>query len=245
MPVYVNTDVAAYVDSIGLHGWADEVDLDGTADLKDFTTYASGKWRIRKVGLASYSLGVNGFQDNAAGGPEATFPVAGLGTINTFTVAPQNLAASVGDAVFIGQGPLRTATPGPKGAVGDEARFELGWASTGPLVRGKVLHPEAARTATGNGTTTTFTAPTASQALYASFHVLSVSGAGTITFTVQTDDNSGMTTPTTRITSSAFAAVGGGFGSLAGSLAGETHIRVAYTIAGFTSVTFVVAAGVA
>ena len=54
-----------------------------------------------------------------------------------------------------------------------------------------------------------------------------------------------MTTPTTRITSTAFAAVGGEVKSLAGALAGETHIRVVYTISGFSSVTFTVASGVA
>jgi hypothetical protein len=67
---------------------------------------------------------------------------------------------------------------------------------------------------------------------------------GTITFTIQTDDNSGMSSATTRITSSAFAAVGHQFTSVAGSLAGETHIRVGYTIAGFSSCIFAVSAGV-
>jgi hypothetical protein len=122
--------------------------------------------------------------------------------------------------------------------------FGFGWTGDAQMVRGQMLHPAAARTATGSGTTTTFTAPTATQSLYAAFHVLSVTGAGTITFTIQTDDNSGMTSATTRITSSAFAAVGHQFASLAGALTGETHIRVGYTIAGFTSVTFAVAAGV-
>jgi hypothetical protein len=54
-----------------------------------------------------------------------------------------------------------------------------------------------------------------------------------------------MTSATTRITSTAFAAVGAEVRSLAGALAGETHIRVVYTISGFTSVTFTVAAAVA
>ena len=106
------------------------------------------------------------------------------------------------------------------------------------------MHPSAARTASGNGSAVAFTAPTATQTLYAQWHLLAVSGTGSVVFTIQTDDNAGFTTPTTRITSSSLTAVGAGAGTLAGALTGETHIRVAYTITGFTSATFVVSAGV-
>jgi hypothetical protein len=101
-------------------------------------------------------------------------------------------------------------------------------------------------TATGSGTATTFTTPVAGQGIWASFHVTSVTGTGTITFTIQTDDNSGFSSSTTRLTATAMAAVGGQFATAAtGALAGETHIRVGYAISGFTSVTFFAAAGVA
>ena len=46
------------------------------------------------------------------------------------------------------------------------------------------------------------------------------------------------------ITSQSFTATGAQFTSLAGALTGETHIRTQWTITGFTSVTFAVAAGV-
>ena len=42
----------------------------------------------------------------------------------------------------------------------------------------------------------------------------------------------------------AFAAVGSQQTSLAGALTGETHMRTTWTVTGFTSVTFIVAAGV-
>lgn len=243
MAVYTNTAVAAYVDSLGFHAFADRVEVGATFDVKEYTTLASGGWRRNKVGLGQHMLRIDGFQDYATTGIDPTFPISGVGGLNAYTVAPQNNAGTLGDACFIGQGVLNDYTP-LTGEVGEMARFGFGWAGTAQMVRGQILHPEAARTSTGSGTTTTFTAPTSTQTLYASFHVLSVSGTGTITFTVQTDDNSGMTTPTTRITSSAFAAVGGQVSSLAGALTGETHIRCGWTISGFTSVTFVVAAGV-
>lgn len=243
MAVYHNSAVFLVVDSLEMHGFADRVELDMSAEEKDFTTYAQGGWRRKKVGLANHMLDAGAFADFDTTGTDPKFPISGVGGLNVFTTGPNNLGATVADPCFMGQGVLTSFTP-LTGAVGDEARMSTGWRGDAQLVRGQVLHPAAARTATGNGTTTTFTAPTASQSLYANFHVLAVSGAGTITFTIQTDDNSGMTTPTTRITSSAFAAIGAQRSSLAGALAGETHIRVSWTIAGFTSVTFFVAAGV-
>lgn len=242
MAVFALTNVGILVDSLAISGFANELSLDGTADEIDVTTMASGSWRIKKPGLATFTAGVKGFQDYALTGVDPTFPVSAFGGFNTITVAPTG-GAAVADPCFLGRGLLTSYTP-LSGAVGDAASFDFGWEGDAQLVRAQMLHPVAARTATGNGTTTTFTAPTASQTLYASFHVLAVSGAGSIVFTIQTDDNSGMTTPTTRITSSSFTAVGGGTGSLAGALTGETHIRVVYTITGFTSVTFAVAAGV-
>lgn len=242
MAVFAMTNVGVIVDSLALTGFANELDMSVNAEENDFTTFGSGGWRTKKVGLATHNVSVRGFQDYATTGVDPTFPISGLGGLDTFTIAPSG-GSAVADPVFFGQGRLISYTP-LTGAVGAPATFDFGWTGDAQMVRGQMLHPAAARTATGSGTTTTFTAPTSTQSLYAAFHVLSVSGAGTITFTIQTDDNSGMTSATTRITSSAFAAVGHQFTSLAGALAGETHIRVGYTIAGFTSVTFAAVAGV-
>lgn len=242
MAVYAQTNVGILVDALNVAGFANELSLTATADELDFTTFASGGWRQKKPGLAMFAASVKGFQDYATTGVDPVYPITGLGGQSTVTIAPTG-GAAVADPVFFGSGVLTTYTP-LMGAVGEPASFDLGWSGSAQLVRGQMLHPVAARTATGNGTTTTFTTPTATQTLYASFHVLAVSGTGSIVFTVQTDDNSGMTTPTTRLTSQTFTGVGAGTASLAGALAGETHIRVVYTITGFTSVTFAVASGV-
>lgn len=242
MAVYSLTNVGVYIDALAVSGFANELSLEASADELDVTTFTSGGWRQKRAGLATYMANVKGFQDYALTGVDPAFPVSGLGGSSTITVAPTG-GAAVGDPAFFGAGVLTSYTP-LTGTVAELAKFDFGWSGTSQVVRGQMLHPVAARTATGNGTATGFTAPTAAQSLYASFHVQSVTGTGSIVFTVQTDDNSGMTTPTTRLTSSTFTAIGAGTASLAGALAGETHIRVVYTITGFTSVTFAVAAGV-
>ena len=159
----------------------------------------------------------------------------------SFTVAPTG--DTVGNIAYFGNSRATTMNE-LTGAVGEVAAFTLNTAGVSRLVRGVMLHPVLARTATGTGTAVAFTTPLATQGLYASFHVHSVTGTGTVVLNVQTDDNAGFTTGISRITSSSFTAPGHELKSVVGALVGETHIRASWTITGFTSVTFSIAAGV-
>lgn len=241
MAAFTQTELGIYVDGLAVSGYANAFELTATADELDFTTYASGKWRTKKVGMATHSANVAGFQDHALLGLDPSLPITSLGGRNTITVSVPGTA--VADPAFMCQGIMADHSP-LNGEVGKQAMFGFDWTGDAQLVRGQLLHPVAARTTTAFGTAATFTAPTATQTLYAAFHVFAVSGTGSIVFTVQTDDNVGFTTPTTRITSQSFTGLGGQFASLAGALTGETHVRVGWTITGFTSVTFTAAAGV-
>lgn len=243
MAAFTLTNVGLLIDSLAVDGFANQLNLEASADEQDVTTLRSGGWRQKMTGHSMFTVSATGFQDYATTGVDPRFPVSATGGVNYFAVAPTG-GDTVADPVFFGSGNLNAMTP-ITGAVGTVAGFTYTWGGTGRLVRGQMLHPVAARTATGTGTAATFTPPTAAQTLYAGFHVLAVSGSGSITFKIQTDDNSGFTSATDRITSSAFTAVGAGAGSLAGALTGETHVRAAWTISGFTSVTFAVVAGVA
>jgi hypothetical protein len=244
MAVFTLTNLHVAANELNMSCHANQVDVMAEADEIDVTTFCGGGYRQKITGLAAFNVNVSGFQDFVAPAPGISFPGATAlvsGGLNTFTVAPEG--AAVGNVAYIGQ--TRSMTVNDlTGSVGDVASFTLNTVGTNRLVRGTMLHPVAARTSTGSGDITTFTAPTATQSLHAAFHVHSVTGSGTITFTVQTDDDIGFATPTTRITSAAFAAVGHEFKSLAGALAGETHIRLGWMIAGFSSVTFSAAAGV-
>jgi hypothetical protein len=243
MAVYTQTTMAIAVNDLQAAGFVNQLELAATAETKEITTFASAGFRQYAVGLATFGISLSGYQDQVGPSPATLFTPSSLsgGTPDVFTISVPG--TTVADPAFIGTA-IET-TQSDMAQIGEVAQWSGGWAGTGRLVKGQLLHPAAARASTGNGTTTTFTTPTATQSLWASFHVHSVTGSGTITFTVQTDDNAGMTSATTRITSTAFAAVGGEVRSLAGALAGETHIRVVYTISGFSSVTFTVAAGVA
>jgi hypothetical protein len=243
MAQYVNTNMRILVDSFELAGFARSLTVDAKLTPEDFTNLACGGNKIWKAGLAEHSVVAQGFQGFDTMDPDVILPAQTLGGQAAITVVPVN-TETVGDAAFMSTA-IRGKTSPLAGAVGKPAMFDMGWLGDARLVRSSVLHPLAARTATGNGTIVAFTPPTATQTLWASFHVTSVTGSGTITFTVRTDDAVGFSSPTTRITSNAFAAIGGQVASAAGALTGETHIRLTYTISGFTSVTFLCAYGVA
>lgn len=239
MAVFALTNVSAVVDTLELAGFARSVALEATADEIDVTTLNSNGWRQKIIGQRSFTCSADGFQDFDTTGVDPVFPATTFGQ-DTFTIAPQS-TATAGDVAFIGQGRLTNNTP-LTGAVTDAGGFTFTWAGTDRVARGVVLHPSAARTATGNGTALAFTFPTAAQRLFATFHVLSVTGTGSIVFTVQSDDAVGFPSATTRITSQTFTAVGHQMTSVAGPITAETHIRLGWTITGFTSVTFVAAA---
>ena len=117
--------------------------------------------------------------------------------------------------------------------------------STGPLVRGRLLHPSnVARTSSGSGTAVQDAAVGSGQTLYAALHVIAASGGSpTLDVIVQSDDNSGFTSATNRITFSQATTTGAQWGSAVGPIT-DTYWRVTYTVGGSTpSFAFAVTCG--
>ena len=114
-------------------------------------------------------------------------------------------------------------------------------------MRGSLIHPgSASRSSSSTGTGRQLGAVVAGKSMYVALHVLSVAGTSTPTLTVivQSDDNAGFTTPTTRISFTAATAVGAQWGSVAGALT-DDYWRISYTISGTNPVfAFAVSAGV-
>lgn len=243
MPDFYHQNVRLLIDGADIAGFASSASLNGQIAVLDSTPLNANGWRQRLYGLSEASLQVEGFAAFDTTDIDGLLPATSLGQ-NVVTFNPINAGDTIGDPAFIMT--ARTSMRKPlSGAVGEVAGSGYDWSSVSRFVRGQVIHPLAARTATGSGTAVAFTTPTTGQSIWAAFHVSAVAGAGTVTFTIQTDDNAGFTSATTRYTSAALAAARTAeFGSVAGPFAGETHIRVGYTISGFTSVTFQVATGV-
>lgn len=244
MAVFTLTNVGIVVDTFTATGYCNKIDGPAVSvDMKDFTSFGSGGWKYMQPGLVSHTFALEGFQNFASNTVDANI---GLGNIvanasDTYSIWPTG-GLNVGDPAYFGQGFEAQVKP-LTGAVGDAAVVNANWTGTGKLIEGVVVHPTAARTATGNGTVQALTGPTSTQSLYAAFHVLAVSGTGTITFKIQSATLVGFGSPTDRITSTAFAAVGSELDSVAGAIT-DGFYRVTWTISGFTSVTFAASIGV-
>ncbi len=130
------------------------------------------------------------------------------------------------------------------GAKGDMAKAMFEVAHDTTIVQGKVAHAGAAIVATTSDSGIALAGPSATQKLYSALHVTAYSGFTNVVFTIESDDNIGFTSATTRITHTTVTAVTNEFSSVAGSFSSETHHRVKATVTGSGSVTFFSAIGV-
>lgn len=245
MATFVGLGNRIYVGPLDLSGLANNVSFGPLSRVMvPCTTYNDGGFDCVRPGLISGSGSVSGFQDFAADTLDSDISIGALGTQYAFSVYPSGTGTiTAGDPAWLTRGVVTDVNP-LDGAKGDMAGFMLGQAFDSGIVQGKVLAPKASIASTTTGTAVAMTGPTASQSLYASLNVTAYTGLTNVIFTVQTDDNSGFTTATTRLT---FATVTGRTSewiSVAGAFASETHIRVVATVTGAGSCSFTCAAGV-
>lgn len=213
-------------------------------DMKDATTYNDGGYTCVLPGLMSGAASVKGNQDFAADVLDDEISIGQLGNQYAFTVMPNPTGTvTAADPCWFTRGILAGYNP-LDGAKGDIASFLDELAYDTALVQGKVGHPSAARTSTGTGTAVAMAGPTAAQKLYAALHVTAYSGLTNVVAKVQSDDNSGFSSPTDRITFATITGPTNEFASVAGSFVSETHHRITWTVTGSGSITFVAAFGV-
>lgn len=229
-----------YLDGYDLSGDLNLISIDYSAELQDSTTLGNAS-RLRSGGLKDIKAGIEGFFNMPAIDIQGVL-FNKIGVANTpCTVSP--IAGAEGDRAF-----LFMATEGnyaPGAAIGEMLKFSADAQGSGELVRGMVLL-NGTKTATGNGTAFQLGAVGATQKLYASAHILTVSGSTpSVTLKVQSDDNSGMTTPTDRITLAAANAVGAQFATPVAGAITDDWWRVTWTISGGTpSFAMVVSVGI-
>lgn len=231
MAAQVLTNVGLWFGSVDLAPFSGAIDTQVTVDMKTANNFAAGGFRIQIPGFQHWVTKIDGNADFASGAPGATFTPAARGTQYPLTIVPNGTAASAGDPCILQRG-IMSMSSQLRGNVGDVAQFSLGLESDTAGLPGVVLAPMASRTTSGlTGTAVNLTGPTASQLGYAALHVTAASGTNLVV-KVQSDDNSGFTSPTDRITFSTVSAVGWQWGTTtAAALTGETYWRVLATIA--------------
>lgn len=207
MAVEALLNAFAYVAGHDFTADVNQGELTMEATVLESTTFRSAGWQENAYGLKSFAFNYSGFWQSAATDSvddeafgDLTVARAhtwGLKEIETYPAYFFNAAKS---NYQLG-GPINTLAP-----------FSLQSSGTDKfgVIRGQLAKAKGAANATGAlGSVVQLGAVAANQYLYASFHVFSA--GTTITVQVQSDDNAGMTTPTTVATIGPLTTRGGTF----------------------------------
>lgn len=240
MATYVATAHKLFMGGLDVSCFANAYTLDLTADTVECTTFCSSGARDYKQGLRSYASSFDGYADFAAAGVTSSALVPGevltpsnQGSQFNVTWAP---VGTEGSWCFLADSVLGNITP-LGGSVGEMAMIHGELFPSDITVGQRMVHGivEANRTISSSSNTTgsnTLGAVAAGKKMWASLHVFTLSGTSpTLDVKVQSDDNSGFTSPTDRITFTQATTRSGQWSSVAGAIT-DDYWRVVYTIGG-------------
>ena len=224
----VLTNAGIYIGGYELSGYSNAVQLQGGPDILDVTGFGSTGYREYIAGLMANNFSVAGFND-WANVDAVLFDKIG-DTDEVLTLCETN---ATGGVSFFMRGVEGTYNAGM--AIGQAASFEMaGSVSTGPIVRGTVMHRATAAASSANGTGYQLGALASTKSLYGALHVFSISGTNTPTLGVkiQSDDNSGFTSATDRLTFTNATAIGSEWKSASPGAISDDYWRAVLTISG-------------
>lgn len=228
MGTFVLTDASILLAGVDLTCKSNQIQLTYEVETQDATTFCHDT-RVNKGGLWVVSGEVGGFTDDVLSGA-ALFDAVGAGP-SVFQVAAPG---DDGTAGYAFRSMVASHTP-LEGSVGDMAADSLSLVgrSGAPLVRGTILHPATARTSTGTGTGRELGDVESGEKVYGALNVVAADGTNpTLDVEVESDDNSGFTSATTRLSFSQQTDVGADWQQSDGTAISDTHWRVTYTIGG-------------
>lgn len=222
-----------WLDGYDLTGDLNETELNLEHDVLDATVFVSGtgpRGRVRQAGLQSVASKVAGlWWSDTAVAPDPQI-VNGLAT-GASAVVTQSVAGTLGDVAYLYT--AKKLAYSVFGKAGELVPFSLdtqGGRMPGGVpwvgaVRGVVAAGKGAVSATGAvGAGVQLGAVGAGKYLYATVHVFTA--GTTITLKVESDDNSGFTTPTSRIaTIGPITAVGGVWATRVAGPITDTYYR--------------------
>lgn len=222
MGSFALVDVTTYIGGYDMTTDMNQISLNLSADEKDSTTFGNGGWRSRVGSHKDISGELAGYW--GAGTPSVDAEAfANLGVADrVITMTPTGVEAST---AYLWRGEKFGYEL--FGGIGDVTPFSLSLqGSHGQgMARGTLLKARgnvSATGATGSAVQITGGVPTG-LALHGSFHVFTA--GTTVTAVVESDDNSGFTTPTTRLTFGPLTSSQGVISRLAGPIT-DTWFRL-------------------
>lgn len=244
MATFAVTDAKILVAQYDLTGDSNRGLVSGDIEELDSTNFGSGGWRERKAGVGDAAATLEGFNyaDGTSGPDDAFWARHGSGDV--ITVGPTG--GDEGENAYTFQS--LTGSYEQTANHGELYGWSVSASGRGNLVKGTVLEDAStARTATFNGTGRQLGSVASGEKLYAALHVLSASGTSpTLDVVVQSDDNSGFTSPTSRITFTQATGTTHEWGTPVDGAVADDWYRISVTIGGTSpSFEFFVVVGIA
>lgn len=206
MTTFVMTDVTTYVGGYDFTTDLNKVIVKAEVDELDATTFGGGGYKARLGGLRDVMADMGGFWQSATSAAVDPQVFSELGTADRpVTILPAPTETSIA-YMFLGA----KFSYEMFGQVGEITPFALSMKGTNTygLVRGQLAKARGNVSATGAaGSALSLGAVGAGQYLYAALHVFSA--GTTVTVQVQSDDDGGMSSPTTRGTIGPVTTTGG------------------------------------
>ena len=237
MATFVQTNLGLFWGGYSLASSFNAVGLTASSSMQDDTVYGD-TFACSAAGVSSVALEGEGFWQSATDSALCS----SLGTSDTVvTVLPQE--QSIGSAALFTKLTTSEYNPIAGGTVGEMLSFRLSGESTNEkLHTGEVLVAPATYASSSTSTPNALGAASSTQTIYSALHVYEVNSAGTLDCVIQSDDASGFSSPTTRITHTQFSAIGSEIKSLAGAVT-DTYWRCSFTISGSFDFTISLAIG--
>lgn len=212
-----------------ISSFANSGTLTHSVEELDATTFGSAGNRERKGGMEDVTVQMSGLLSYDGTDDPGDIHFGQVGSNILVTVCPTD--GTDGETAYSFQ--ALGAQFEQFGAIGELAPFAFNASGRGRLVQGTILDPgTTARTATYTGTGRQLGSVAAGEKLYGFLHVLSASGTTpTLDVVVQSDDNSGFTSATTRLTFAQATATTSELVTASGAIA-DDWFRISATIGG-------------
>lgn len=210
-------------EALDISGQANACEFSGSADEVDVTAFSDlAHRRIGALEDASFSLSV--LDENAAD-PWTTLTDLFAAQNALWAWIESNSAMAEADRGIMLRALESQFQRG--GALGSARQMEASGVGDSPIIMAQVLQQDESLASTGNSTGFQFGDLLTGETLYCVHWVLSVTG--TITGTIESDDNSGFTTATTRASFTAATTVDAELQTVAGPVTDDWW-RYEYTI---------------
>lgn len=196
MTAYVYSNVVVLYHGYNFTSNINTCNVDFGVEPQDATTFADST-KINKAGLMTAGINFSGFWSADAVDEPDDILFADVGSASKLvSVFPEGLTdGNVGYSL-----PTARTAYNPGAAVGEMFAFDAEGAADARLIRPTIL-TTSTETTTGSGTSRQVGAVGATEQLYAVLHVTATSGTTqTLDVLVRSDDDTGMGSPTTRVT---------------------------------------------